>query len=239
MTGQSLILHAHLPALARGRAHEVEGAAAHGFAFFAAGRQSKPVVLISGDEYAVDPYGAGAFFDVSQLSHIACRTPRDRLWVMEEALKSKAFGVVIADLDRAIGLTEGRRLQLAAEAGEALGLCLIPPSGGAPSAETRWRSTPLCGPKNQGLPKNEAPKNGSKDAFAKGGDSTRMRWDLIKNKRGTIGQWEVAWDGATRCLHLVSGSAGAPVDPQGNGLARGVVRGYAGGEKRPTSLCPV
>ncbi len=55
---------------------------------------------------------------------------------------------------------------------------------GSNAAETRWRAAPLYDPE--------------------GGDSTLMRWSLIKNKSGTFGAWDVRWNHATRRLLVVS-----------------------------------
>ncbi len=76
---------------------------------------------------------------------IAARTPHERTWAAELALRSPAAACVITDgsgLDR----TALRRLQLSAEAGNALGLLARPASdaGDFSSAATRWliRRTP-------------------------------------------------------------------------------------------------
>ena len=35
-------------------------------------------------------------------------------------------------------------------------------------------------------------------------DSTRHRWTLNKNKKGTIGSWVLNWNGASAAFHMVS-----------------------------------
>jgi len=104
---------------------------------------------------------------------------------MEECLRA-APALVIAVLEKAANLTESRRLQLAAEAGKSIGLCLIPDAAISNAAETRWRSTYL-------------PVAMQRHAH---------QWELLKNKTGIIGRWEVAWDESARDLIVVSAPGG-------------------------------
>ena len=90
--------------------------------------------------------------------------------------------VVVTQLTKPVDLTAGRRLQLAAEAGKTLGVFLIPEGMGSNATETRWRCLPYF------------------DAQ----DSTLHRWQLIKNKSGTLGGWVVRWDEQARRIIVVS-----------------------------------
>lgn len=67
----------------------------------------------------------------------------ERVWAIDLSLRSGAAAVVVADASR-LGLTESRRLQLAAEEGGALGLLLRPTweMGELSAARTRWRIAP-------------------------------------------------------------------------------------------------
>ncbi len=67
----------------------------------------------------------------------------EKVWAIDLALRSGGAAAVIADASR-LSLTESRRLQLAAEAGGALGLLLRPSweMGELSAARTRWRLSP-------------------------------------------------------------------------------------------------
>ena len=177
------------------RVHEVCGAGAVSFAAVAAARVSTLLwVREAWQTEAINPVGLSAFFDPSKLLLAKTRNQIETLSVAEEALKDGAVELVVIEISRPLNLREGRRLQLAAQAGQTTGLCLIPEGMGSNAAETRWLCTPVF------------------DA----GDSTRMRWEIIKNKSGTLGAWHVRWNAETRRLDMVSpagkrpGSEGAP-----------------------------
>ena len=85
---------------------------------------------------------------------------------------------MVAELGEAAGLTARRRLQLAAGTRGGRGLCLVPDARARPNAaETRWLCAPIPGP----IPGPIL------------GGSMRQLWELVKNKRGRLGTWEVAW----------------------------------------------
>ena len=167
---------AGLPELALirpGRVHEAAGPARRAFAAALAGRLDGPVLWVAerrGGE-TLCPQGLAPFLDPARLILARPAGVRAVLQVAEEALRSGATALVVAELAEAPDLTASRRLQLAADAGGGRGLCLVPEAGLRPNAaETRWLCTPLPG----------AP--------------ARQRWELAKNKRGRLGTWEVAWE---------------------------------------------
>src|SRR5262249_39787077 len=89
------------------------------------------------------PYGPGLDgigFPPERLITVAAACWRDVLWVMEEALRCRAVGMVIRERrPRAIDQGATRRLALAAAAGGTLGLILRTTPDDAPSAAvTRW-----------------------------------------------------------------------------------------------------
>ncbi|MGR3722395.1 ImuA family protein [Abyssibius alkaniclasticus] len=195
-------LFSHFP-LRKGRTHESCGPGATGFALALAGQgadQGSGAVMWvrpGWDGSALNPVGFGAYLDPQRLLLARPKTHAETLAVAEEALRSGAVPLVVVELNAAIDLTSGRRLQLAAEAGKSTGLCLIPEAMGSNAAETRWHCAPLF------------------DADAGAADSTLQRWALIKNKSGTIAAWDVRWNAETRRVIVVSeagkrqGAAGA------------------------------
>ncbi|WP_380053907.1 hypothetical protein ACFE33_12395 [Falsihalocynthiibacter sp. SS001] len=130
------------------------------------------------------PQGMLPVFDPAQLLLARPKDQTDSLAVAEEALKDGALPFIVIEIARPLNLREGRRLQLAAKAGKTTGLCLIHEGMGSNAAETRWKATPSFDNKTE--------------------DSTLMRWEIIKNKSGTLGGWNVRWDQERRRVHVVS-----------------------------------
>lgn len=182
------------------RVHEVCGPGATAFAAVVAAGGTGSLLWLPAPrgQGALNPLGLAPFFDPARLLVGRARTQPEALGAAEEALRDGVLPLVVIETLEPLSLTAGRRLQLAAGAGGATGLCLIPEREGMGSnaAETRWHAAPL--------PAGAA------------ADSTPMRWRLIKNKQGTIGAWDVRWDHAARRLDVVSpvgerpGAAGAP-----------------------------
>ncbi len=163
-------LDAALPqgGLAQGAVHEVGGLSAAGFVLHLLSRVEGQILWAAPETVRDTLYGPGleqAGVDLARLAIAPCGTPEDLLWVTEEALKSGAAQAVVAQPAKPVDLTASRRLQLAAEAGGALGLILTDPNrlraGGslnaagapsmlAPSAmTTRWQIDPA--PLKEGL----------------------------------------------------------------------------------------
>ena len=169
---------------AKARTHEVCGAGAYVFAFALAARLGKSVMWVreSWEASHINPNGFSEFVSPSQLTVCNAGNQIETLAVAEEALRSGAVSLLVMQLTKPLGLTEGRRLQLAARDGKSTGLAIISEDMGSNAAETRWRCTPVFDPR----------------------DSTLQRWELKKNKSGTLGIWHVRWDRASRCLSVVS-----------------------------------
>lgn len=178
--------HAELPFFppARSRTHEVCGAGAYVFAFALAARLGGHTIWVreSWDSAQINPTGFADFLEPSELTVCNTRAQTEALAIAEEALRSEAVSLVVVQLNKPLGLTEGRRLQLATRDGMSTGLAIIPEGMGSHAAETRWRCTPVFDPE----------------------DSTLQKWELIKNKTGTMGVWHVRWDTASRRITVVS-----------------------------------
>jgi len=177
-----------------GALHEVAPAAplhlgaAAGFALALAARGGKMLLWIQPEFAGLEAgglYGPGLQllgFPLQRLLVLRVKHPVDALWAMEEALKCRALAMVVAELandGEAADITATRRLALAARDGGALGLLLRHRLSGMPSAAaTRW--TIAAAPSQP-------------DAFG-GLGRTAFDLSLVKNRRGPIGRWNVAWD---------------------------------------------
>jgi len=126
------------------------------------------------------PHGGGldAFgLAPERLMTVSAAHRRDLLWAMEEALRCRAVDTVIGEMRT--GRIDGiavRRLSLAAAEGGALALLLraAPPTD-ASTAATRW----IVG---------AAPS-----AAAHGPGAPHFAAQLVRNRRGPIGSWNLEW----------------------------------------------
>lgn len=182
--------HADIPYFppAKTRTHEVCGAGGVVFAFALAARLAGNALWVreTWQSSQINPHGFSGFVAPSELTVCNSKDQTESLAVSEEALRSGAVSLVVMQLSQPLGLTEGRRLQLAARDGDATGLALIPEGMGSNAVETRWRCTPVF------------------DQSTSAQDSTLQHWELIKNKSGTLGAWHVRWDAASRRINVVS-----------------------------------
>jgi protein ImuA len=173
------------------RIHEVCGPGAVAFAVLAA--RMRPPVLWVREAWlpeTLNPLGLAPFLDPAELLLAQTNSQADSLAVAEESLRDGTIDFVAVEITRPLNLREGRRLQLAAGVGKTTGVCLIPEGMGSNAVETRWRCSPVFD--------------------AAGTDSTLTRWELIKNKSGTLGAWHVRWDSASHRLDVVSAVADRP-----------------------------
>lgn len=163
----------HPLALAPARIHEAEGPGRHAFGVFQAARHPGPVFWIRTARSLWMPFPGGLPPGLTaRLQLIRPQTDTDLLWATEEALRAPVTGFVLAEPERPLSLTAGRRLQLAAEAGRTTGLMLIRRGAGSNATESRWHCVPL-----------PAPQPGM----------ARQRWARVKNKRGLLGEWSLEW----------------------------------------------
>ncbi|SMD06072.1 ImuA family protein [Primorskyibacter flagellatus] len=170
-------------ALAPARVHEAEGPGRRAFALWQAARHDGPLIWALPAHAPHLPMLRGLPEEVGARLHvIRPGSEVDLLWSVEECLRSPGVALVIAEPSSPLSLIAGRRLQLAAETGQTTGLMLILEGQGSNAAETRWQCAPLAGESR---------------------DSTLHRWDLKKNKKGTLRFWTANWNGKTSALHLV------------------------------------
>lgn len=174
--------------LRRARCHEVCGPGSDGFAFALAARLGGTVLWVAQGwaSAQLNPVGYSRYGDPSDLLMAAVKDQDEALAVAEEGLRAGAVSLVVVELSKPLSLLAGRRLQLAAETGKTTALCLIPQGMGSNAAETRWHCAPVF------------------DPTEKAGDSTQARWEIIKNKSGTLTAFTVRWDDETRRISLVS-----------------------------------
>lgn len=166
------------------RVHEAEGRGRRAFALFQAARHPGPLVWIAPAHIPELPMLRGLPRGVGERLHLLRPVGEtDLLWCVEEALRAAPVSLVIAEPERPLSLTAGRRLQLAAEAGHTTGLMLIREGAGSSATETRWMCEPLA---------------------SLAADSTLHQWSLNKNKKGTSGSWILNWNGTSAAVHMVS-----------------------------------
>ncbi|MFQ1700788.1 ImuA family protein [Loktanella agnita] len=170
--------------MAARRVHEAEGAGRRAFALFQATRHPGPLIWVLPAHVVSLPMLRGLPDGVGERLHIVyAALDCDLLWSVEEALRSPAAGMVIAEVEQPLSLKAGRRLQLAAEAGQTTGLLLIQHDQGSNAAETRWNCIPVA---------------------SDSADSTEHAWSTIKNKKGTLASWVVNWNGTSDSFDLVT-----------------------------------
>ncbi len=190
--------------LKKNRAHEVCGDSALAFAAIAAGEAKGAVVWVSERwRPTVNPEGLSPYCDPGRILLTRADNQLTVLASAETALRSGAAGLVVAEVGSPVGLTEGRRLQLAAEAGGTTALLIIPEGAGSNAAETRWccQGVPAGSRSASSLAPHSVPHSGPRQ---NGHDSTHWRWSLIKNKIGTLSEWIVRWDAASHRVIVVS-----------------------------------
>ena len=152
------------PALQWGAVHEVTGIGADRFALGALAQaqalhSAHPPVWIGRprDVGTLRPEGLMPWIPPASLTLVEAKRRADILWAAEQVLRAAAQAVCVVQLDQGPGLSESRRLQVAAEAGGALGLVLIARRANSSTCQTRWD----CGPDRWELTKNKSGRLGA------------------------------------------------------------------------------
>ena len=186
--GTSIIL----PELRRGRVHELSGPSALAFSLL----MVKPgETMLCGPPQSLlslHPENIAQFCDPNAILFVPCPLNADVLWAAETALRSSSVKNIIMITQRSPGLTNFRRLHLAALNGKSLGLIIVNRPAHSTAAETRWYCTPV-----------------STDKFGE----VCLHVSLYKNKKGTIGSWVINVFGEENTLHLDAKPAGEPLWP--------------------------
>lgn len=187
--------------LARGALHDIharqagDSAAAMGFALAWAARAratspERPVIWIGCDQLNWEnglPYGPGLAahgLDPAALILVRTVTVQDALWALEEALRSAAPAAVIGEFSgspRAYDLTASRRLLLAAQAGQGVGLLVFAGVGGSAQGATSAATTRFAVAADLSRAQRGAP------------GCAAWTIDLTKNRTGRTGQFSVEW----------------------------------------------
>ena len=144
--------------LKKGRLHECCGSARHLFALLLIAQSEGPVIWISPSWMpdALNPDGMVGLVDPGRFIFVSPQRPEDILWTLEEVLRSGIVPLAVADIPGMPGLTQVRRLHLAAETGGVegnllpTGLLLTPGDGGAQGVESRWKLSPDYKPGEDG-----------------------------------------------------------------------------------------
>ncbi len=170
--------------LKAGRVHEVCGPSAAWFTLTRAAQSRGPVFWVAEqwNSQKLNPLGIVNIVSLENMLSVVTKDQSETLAAAEDTLRSGTVPCVIMVLSAPLDLTAGRRLQIAARAGGTTGLAIIPVGAGSTAAETRWHCSPLFDPK----------------------DSTLQRWELIKNKSGTLGVWNVRWSESSHRINVVS-----------------------------------
>ncbi len=141
------------------------------------------------------PYGHGLHrlgLDVSRLVLVETKTDKHVLWALEETLRSAVEPAIVAGaVETGLGLTQSRRLNLAA-ATHATPLALLrgEKAMGASAAATRWRlgSAPAI--------------------YDRFGLFERWRWQatLERCRTGRTGDWLIEWDPDGKWFRSIAGT---------------------------------
>lgn len=171
------------------RMHEAEGAGRRVFALYQALRHPGPLLWVLRSHDRGLPFLPGLPPGVAaRLYLVHAPAEPDLLWAVEEALRSPAPALVLAEPQEPLSLTAGRRLQLAAEAGRTTAIMLIRQGAGCNAAETRWHCRSILSPRGQVL----------------------HEWRLLRDRRSLPRVLRLDWNGRDADVVMLSESASVP-----------------------------
>lgn len=134
----------NLPTLQLGRVHEADGPLRHALALSVMACSTGTIVWVG--EGKAGLWRAGGVSSALNSDRLTCVRTANRdetLWAAEQALRCAAIEVTAFEVTRGPDLFESRRLQIAAQAGGGIGLCLIGKRAQSSAAPTRWRCSGL------------------------------------------------------------------------------------------------
>jgi protein ImuA len=123
--------------------------------------------------------------DPGKIIFVECTHPREKLWVMEEALKCEGVAAVIGEI-KELNFTVSRRFQLAVEDSRVTGFIIRDGAVSNNACVSRWKISSLPGSIENDLPGIGFP---------------RWNVELIKIRNGYPGNWEIEWSNGH--LHAV------------------------------------
>ena len=133
-----------------GRVHELCGPSRRSCAVMLAAQREGPVLWLrpAWHREVVNADGIAPYMNPARITFAEMKNADDIQWCCEEALRSGAAPVIIAEFPSPPALTPIRRLHLAAEESKtpALPLLLSAGDGGAQGIETRWHMAPTHKP---------------------------------------------------------------------------------------------
>ncbi len=162
------------------------------------GAQARPLIWVAREDFPYAPGLAAFGLAASELLLVRAGREQELLWALEECLRSGQAPVVLGRL-QGLERVAGRRLQLAAERGQAACLLIETRPSGAPlPVQTRWQVAPVL---------SNAASSASPPSLASLNLPGPPRWhlQLRQSRGGRPAEALVEWNDATRAFSLVAG----------------------------------
>lgn len=185
----------------------IEDGAALGFAAVLLGRLAagagKPVLWVAAGDEPYAPGLAALGLPAERVVIVRSFRAAEMLWAVEEGLRCRALGGVLAELWK-LDLTAARRLQLAAR-NSGVPVLVLNHGDAIGPAVTRWRA--------HGIP-SQAP-------MGEGVGAWRWRLELLRCRgrsvgdHGMVAAWDVEWNDETRGLRLAAAAGDRAIEPTG------------------------
>lgn len=134
-------------------------------------------IWICGQRSVFPPALASFGLKPEQFLFVELGLEKERLWVMEEALKCQGVSAVIAEL-RQLDFTSSRRLQLAVERSGVTGFVIRNKARNSTVSLSRWEVRPLPSHNEEGIP---------------GIGDPAWKVDLLKVRNGRPMSWQLEW----------------------------------------------